>query len=81
MTAPIVRKPTFPAPAGELGLIVQVTWLDSRNQWDVWLTKHYSTVDGAIDARSLFQGKYGVGEAPTAYQAMMLGLSDWRKSR
>jgi hypothetical protein len=67
-----------PAPNVEAGLIVQVTWSTASGTWMVFFSKHYSTVDGQIEGRSVFDGRYSPAEAPTAYQALMLGLSDYR---
>lgn len=68
------------APPGiHSGMNIGVQWRDARGSWLVTITESFCTPAGQFELGPVWQGHYGDLEASTAYQAMMLGLSDWRQ--
>lgn len=69
-----------PCPDAYFTVDAGVQWLDGAACWLVTVQRGYNN-DGVLEFMAAWQGHYGAGECATGYQALMLGLSDWRKSR
>lgn len=68
-------------PEVHSGYNASVQWQDARGKWLVTIDEPYRTESGEYQLGPVWQRSYGDLEAPTAYQALMLGLSDRRSSR
>jgi hypothetical protein len=66
-------------PEVHSGFSGAVQWLDSAGRWLVTIDEPYRTESGEFRVGRVWQQRYGDLEAPTAYQALMLGLSDYRQ--
>lgn len=66
-------------PEVHSGIQASVQWLDGQGMWLITVTEPYRTESGEYELGPVWQKKYGEGEAPTAYAALMLGLSDRRQ--
>jgi len=71
----------FPPPDVHNGMDVSVQWLDSSGKWLVTVSEFDKVDSGDIHLGPVWQGHYGDLEAATSYQALILGLSDWRQAR
>ena len=60
------------------GYDASVQWLDAKGTWLVSITEPYKTESGEYEVGPVWQRKYGDLEAPTAYQALMIALSEKR---
>jgi hypothetical protein len=65
-------------PEVHSGFDVGVQWQDASGRWLVTVTEPFRTPAGAFELGPVWQGHYSDLEASTGYQALMLGLSDWR---
>ena len=72
-------KALNPCPDAYFTVDAGVQWLDSSGCWLVTVQRGYNN-DGTLEFMKAWQQRYGAAECPTGYQALMLGLSDWRKS-
>lgn len=71
----------FPPPDVHNGMDASVQWLDASGKWLVTISEFDKVDSGDIRLGPVWQGHYGDLEAGTGYQALMLGLSDWRQAR
>ena len=60
-----------------VGMNCQVTWVEPNRHWRVWITEAFLTPQGDWVSRDRLHRTYGLGECPTAYQAMMAACSEW----
>lgn len=70
----------FPPPDIHSGFDVGVQWQDAHRRWLVTITEPFKTESGEFELGPIWQGRYGELEAGTAYQALMLALSDWQRA-
>jgi len=56
------------------------TWVPENGHWAVTVFQHYPDPDTDRQSHIVYNGAFGSAECPTAYSAMMLGLSEWRAS-
>lgn len=61
------------------GLSVQVTWVDVNRHWAIWINKYYRTSPAESESRTVYTGRFSREECPTGYQALMAGLSEYRR--
>lgn len=67
-----------PCPDAYLSFDAGVQWLDASGCWLVTLSKSFLVDAGELEHSRPWQYRYTPQEAATAYQALMLGLSDYR---
>jgi len=65
-------------PEVHSGYNVSVQWRDASGKWLVTITEPYRTESGEYELGPIKQYSYDPLAATTAYEAMMLGLSDKR---
>lgn len=79
MTAPgAFTRDLVPCPDAYLSWDVSVQWLDASGCWLVSVGKAYTSEGGELESTVPWHKRYGIAECPTGYQALMLGLSDYR---
>lgn len=75
-----LAEPALLAESG-IGWGVQVTWVDPQRHWAVWISRQFQNALGNWESDTVYTGHFGPEECPTGYQALMLGLSDYRTRR
>ena len=78
MTGQLGAVELRPCPDAYLSFDAGVQWLDASGCWLVSVGKSYTSEGGELESTVPWHKRYGEAEAPTAYQALMLGLSDYR---
>lgn len=53
-------------------------WVPENGHWYVSIMEGTDNPDGTGASTCVYSGSYGPDECDNAYQALMLGLSDWR---
>lgn len=71
-------EPPAAMPDTSVGLAVQVVWVDANRHWSIWMSKQYVCGHGKLEGRDVYKGHFGQEECPTAYQALMAAMSDYR---
>lgn len=74
LVVPTVDMP----PRHESGFSAVVQWLMGSGYWLVTVDEPWHDQDGHFHLGEVWQVHYGLGEAENAYQALMLGLSEYR---
>lgn len=63
------------------GFNVGAQWMDAGGYWLITIDEPWRDDAGDFHVGPVWQHHYGEKEASDAYQAVMLGLSDYRASR
>lgn len=79
MTGLLSPQELHPCPDAFLTFDASVQWLDASGCWLISISKSYTSEGGEHEHTVPWFKRYGVAEATTAYQALMLGLSDFRQ--